>query len=168
MFTDEQKDTFPGTDPGDKSPILIILQGVPGSGKSTFAKQLLEWRWAINKCAAVCSTDDYFMVGTGSERFYRWDASKLREYHAANQLRVDNLLHNGWDTIVDNTNTRRWEAKPYVLSAVKYNANVFFVRCMGSYANAHGVSDEKVQEMLHNQETLTMETVLASRAPWEH
>lgn len=47
---------------------LLIVRGLPGSGKTTFAKSVTD---------IVFAADDYFMV----DGEYKWDPMKLREAH---------------------------------------------------------------------------------------
>jgi hypothetical protein len=98
---------------------------------------------------------------------YKFDPSKLGTYHAINLKLSIAALEAGKTVIVDNTNTCRWECKGYVEAAVRLNIPVFFHRAEGNFDNTHGVPTDKVQLMKKRLETLTVETVLASKAPWE-
>ncbi len=51
--------------------VLYIVRGIPGSGKSTFAKQL------VGADFLVCEADKYFMV----DGEYKFDATKLKQAH---------------------------------------------------------------------------------------
>jgi len=51
--------------------------------------------------------------------------TKLSDAHNWNQQRVKNALRaHVSPVVVDNTHTQRWEAKPYVLMAVKHGYEV--------------------------------------------
>ena len=54
------------------NPTLFIVRGVPGSGKSTFAKHI--WNEY-----AICEADKYFVDRETGE--YKFDATKLKEAH---------------------------------------------------------------------------------------
>ena len=85
---------------------VIVLRGVSGSGKSTWASHFK------NK-ATIVSTDDLFYV----DGVYRHDATKLGEYHGRTFRRfLEALEQKDALIIVDNTNIETWEFSPYVLA----------------------------------------------------
>ena len=85
----------------DKQPgKLVIMRGVPGSGKSYKAKNL-----AQDGNGVVYSTDDFFEVNGK----YVFDGSKIGEYHKQNQLRTAQAMKQDLPLIiVDNTNIKLW------------------------------------------------------------
>lgn len=94
---------------------VILLQGISGSGKTTYAQKLLQQ--AIDGCRPcwVISADDYFMVQTPGGPQYRYDWTKLQEAHDQCFARYWELLH-GEDSgtiIVDHTQTKFHELEPY-------------------------------------------------------
>lgn len=132
--------------------ICCLMQGPSGSGKSTLAKHIA---YVID--AEIFSTDEIFV----ENGVYNFDPKKLGIYHKRNQERVAKALAAGGNVIVDNTNLRRWEAKPYVLAALANGYEVKFVRATGNFQNIHGVPDAKVEQMKAAMEDLTLESVLA-------
>lgn len=139
--------------------MLICLQGPSGGGKSTVAKEL-----AIKHNAAIHSTDAFFINEAGD---YRFDGKKLPVYHKMNQDRTWLALKEGKNVIVDNTNLRNYEVRPYVEAALKFGHDVQFIRVDGNYKNIHGVPDEKVKQMRANMEDLSIEAALKAKAPWD-
>ena len=129
------------------SRLLVLLRGVPGSGKSTFAHHM--WSSGV-----VFEADKYFMDDEG---FYRFDGSKLKEAHewcktSVQEAMEKNHLTSGKhypEIIVSNTFTREWEMQAYFELAKKYDYNVvsLIVENRHGGKNLHGVPDEKVQEM---------------------
>lgn len=90
--------------------ILIIMRGVPGSGKSFLARQL-------RGHGVVLSTDDFFINFQGE---YVFDRYRLQEAHEWNQRRADERLRDGTNPVViDNTNLEIWEMQPYVVMALR-------------------------------------------------
>lgn len=137
---------------------LYVLQGPPGGGKSTLACMISAFTGAL-----ICSTDDFFM----KDGEYVFNPAKLAEYHAANQARVAKALADGHSVIVDNTNTKRWEAKPYLTEAVRLDIPIVFIRVDGCFQSRHGVPPERIQQMRAAMENLDLLTCLAAKAPWE-
>ena len=55
---------------------LILLRGLPGAGKSTLAKVILQFRETDEP--EVLSADDFFVNENG---VYEFDAQKIKEAH---------------------------------------------------------------------------------------
>lgn len=92
--------------------VLILLRGLPGSGKTTLAKAL---------GGIHVEADQYFM----EDGEYKFDASKLKDAHGWCQSIVDSYLRNGFEKIiVSNTFTQEWEMKSYYDLANKYGYQV--------------------------------------------
>lgn len=129
------------------SRVLILLRGVPGSGKSTFANHM--WSSGV-----IFEADKYFIDPSGN---YRFDGSKLKEAHEWCRNSVEEAMQQNHMTagkhypeiIVSNTFTREWEMQAYLDLAKKYDYNVvsLIVENRHGGKNVHGVPDEKVQEM---------------------
>jgi predicted kinase len=97
-----------------KEKVLIIMRGISGSGKSTLAKK-------IGEKGVVLSTDDYFMKNGK----YDFEPSKLGLYHKQNQEEAEkNMKKEISPIVIDNTNSKIWEMKPYVSLADKYGYEV--------------------------------------------
>ena len=125
---------------------VIILRGVSGSGKSTFASMLARH----NSGAVVVTADDYF---TDSWGLYKFDASKLGAAHAHCFKRFQNALFNCDvnTVIVANTNTSPKDFKNYVDVAEAYGAYVTYVVLENRHGNndVHNVPSE-VKERQRN------------------
>jgi len=100
---------------------LIIIRGLPESGKSTLANQLLDTYVVGN----IFSTKDYFINRNGK---YSINHKKYKDAELWNVNRVKNSMEeedeNSKMIVIDNNNIRLWEAKPYVLLAQKYNYKI--------------------------------------------
>ena len=126
---------------------LILVRGVPGSGKSTTAKLL----GAGGSGYAHFEADMYFMV----DGVYKFDPAKIRDAHAWCQGSVERAMllnhtagHNS-TIIVSNTFTQEWEMKVYYDMAKTYGYTVFSVIVENRHGgeNLHGVPEDKVQIM---------------------
>jgi len=118
---------------------LILLRGLPGSGKSTFAK-------ALGKL--YIEADSYFISRETGE--YQFDASKLKEAHEWCRENVDLLMDlDGCDIVVSNTFTQEWEMEPYFKLAEKYGYRVhtLVVENRHGGVNEHNVPAEKLEQM---------------------
>lgn len=126
---------------------LYIVRGVPGSGKSTFAKEL------VGESFLVCEADKYFIDKDGN---YNFDATKLRAAHqwCKDQVETymkDSQLNDQFYTkiAVSNTFTREWEMQAYVDLAAKYGYRVFSVIVENRHGgvNVHSVPDDVLEAM---------------------
>lgn len=129
---------------------LILLRGVPGSGKSTLARELL----STGPNGVIFSTDDYFF----QDNRYVFDSALLGDAHDWNQKRAEQVMLEGRSPIIiDNTNVKAWEMKPYVELALKngYRVDFFEPDTCWKYdpaqlekRNKHGVPRETIAKML--------------------
>lgn len=129
---------------------LYIMQGPPGSGKSTIAKILSESYG--NGFFRICSTDHYFEDPSGDYVFIREDLAKN---HKLNQEAVVAALDFGFNVIVDNTNIKKEHARPYVEMAKARGIPIVIIRVCGNFKNIHGVPQDVVDRMHNQMEDLT-------------
>ncbi len=141
---------------------VIIMRGLPGSGKSTFARKFVE---TINDGAncrfyssSIRSTDQQFMV----DGVYTFNPKLLGINHGRNFDLFCDDIENGIDIIiVDNTNIKRRDFAAYVTFA---EANGYSVReeIVGKFdvdfvnicakRNTHGVPLFAIERMAQNFE----------------
>ena len=118
--------------------VLYIVRGIPGSGKSTFAKQLT---------SNVFEADHYFIDNEGN---YNFDPSKIKDAHKDCQDNVRYAMESSISKIaVSNTSTQEWELQPYFELAKKYGYTVFSVVVENRHegVNQHGVPEDKLELM---------------------
>lgn len=124
--------------------VLILLRGLPGSGKSTFANYLFSNN--------IFEADQYFYDEDGN---YNFDASKLYEAHMDCQRRVEELMkvsdysQYGSEIVVSNTSTTEKELEPYLKLAEKYNYQVVSLVVENRHGNksVHNVPEETIEKM---------------------
>jgi len=121
---------------------LYIVRGVPGSGKSTFAKSI----------GGIHIEADQFFMENGK---YNFDITKIKLAHkyCQNQteawMKTDGAQVNNHKIVVSNTFTQEWEMKPYFELAEKYGYIVFtvIVENRHGHKNIHDVPEDKIQQM---------------------
>jgi hypothetical protein len=97
---------------------LIIMRGIPGSGKSTKAKSLVGG-------GVIHSTDDVISSNGDYNKFFNDmiasnDFSMLSKAHAKNLENAISSMESGiTPVIIDNTNIRPFEPKSYVQKALE-------------------------------------------------
>ncbi|KAM6179021.1 NEDD4-binding protein 2-like 2 [Rhynchocyon petersi] len=148
------KPAFPEENLEKLQKLLILLRGLPGSGKTTLSRILL----GQSRDGIVFSTDDYFRCQDG----YRYDVNQLSDAHDWNQNRAKQAIDQGRSpVIIDNTNTQAWEMKPYVEMAIGKGYRVEFHEPETWWKfdpeelekrNKHGVSRKKIAQMLDRYE----------------
>jgi predicted kinase len=122
---------------------LILLRGLPGSGKTTLAKILSE-----NNTYPVFSVDDYFTNGKTGEYIFNFQDNHLA-YKQCEELTKDAMQQRLSKIFVHNTFTIDWELEPYFKLASKFNYSLFVVTVENYHhnKNTHAVSDEQLQKM---------------------
>jgi len=120
---------------------LILLRGLPGSGKSTAAKLFGGARWY-----AHYEADMYFM----QDGEYKFDPTKLRDAHAWCFSQIEKAMIDELPTvIVSNTFTQQWEMDSYYELAEKLGYQVFslIVENRHEGVNVHGCPEDKIEQM---------------------
>lgn len=119
---------------------LYLVRGLPGSGKSTFARQL------AGRDKAHIEADMYFDALVSG---YKFDPTKLGAAHAWCQNRVELYIRNGMDVVVSNTSTTEKEVAVYQAIADKYNARFvsMIIENRHGGVNVHGVPEDKLEQM---------------------
>ena len=124
---------------------LILLRGLPGSGKTTLAKIILQLRSTDEP--EVLSADDFFEDKEGD---YNFDPTKLKEAHNYCQFRCsERMRQQKAKIVVANTFTQEWEMDEYFKMAERYNYRVHTVVVENRHGNEniHGVPEDKLQQM---------------------
>jgi predicted kinase len=145
--------------------VVYIMRGIPGSGKSTKAREISQRHGG----APICSADDYFMVGGE----YRFDVKQLSNAHATCFDCFKSALDSGEPAvIVDNTHTRKWEYEKYVDAAREAGYRVEIVEIphidpeLAAERNTHGVPQEAIERMLDRWEPSTVARTARNMRKW--
>lgn len=120
---------------------LVIVRGIPGSGKSTFAKKLAK------ETDSAHFEADMFFIKDGE---YHFDASKIKEAHEWCRDQVHKSIEADQSVVVSNTFVKMWEIKPYL----SMSSDIEVVEMTTRYQNVHGVPEEVVTRMEENWEEM--------------
>jgi predicted kinase len=118
---------------------LIIIRGLPGSGKTTKAKEMVRENPNFKHYEA-----DMYFEKDGEYKFVPSDLSKAHNwcYQMAEQS-----IQLGDTVIVSNTFTTQREVDPYSKLAKKYNIPFEIILLTENYGNIHGVPQETLNKM---------------------
>ena len=117
----------------DRTPLvarLMIVRGLPGSGKSTYAS-----RRRLEDGYVHVESDMFFMV----DGEYRFDGARLSEAHAWCLEEVTWRLMSRQSVVVSNTFTTMEELQPYLDLAAQIGLTPTIVHCVGEFETVHGV-----------------------------
>jgi predicted kinase len=129
------------------NPTLFLVRGIPGSGKSTFAKHI--WNEY-----AICEADKFFHNKETGE--YNFDASRLKEAHEWCKKEVETRMSDHQvnpeyypEIVVSNTFTQEWEMQAYIDLAKKYGYQVttLIIENRHGNSNVHNVPAETLDKM---------------------
>lgn len=141
-----------------KEKVLLIIRGVPGSGKSFLAKNL------AGKFNGQIFSADKFHIAIGK---YTWHQGLA--YHAhyiCKQLVYYALQKNKSPIIIDNTNLRPTEAKPYIKMAKEFNYKIKIVEPQTEWREnikellnhcVHGLTKEQLEEKMKIYQNISLE-----------
>jgi predicted kinase len=137
--------------------IVYLMQGIPGSGKSTIASMI-----AHSTDGVILSTDEYWY----EDGSYQYDPKRAGEAHQWNQRRCVNLMQQDVSPlIIDNTNITQTEAQPYLTFAKMYGYTVQVIRveantntCIARQANR--TADRRIPEDVISDKAYRMERIV--------
>ncbi len=148
-------------------PVVLVMRGVPGSGKSTTCRAALATLGlSLDADAVVCGADAFFEerdAVTGALLQYNWAAHRLGQAHKWCRHRFEEALleRRHAVVVVDNVSARRWTYREYTSMALANSSEVVVIdlRCPDQAAvevcagrNAHGVALKGVLKMWQSWE----------------
>lgn len=116
--------------------ILKIVRGLPGSGKSTYAKKLIEYDHF--------EADMFFDSSLG----YRFESNFIGLAHDWCFTNVIKSLRDGKNVVVTNTFTQLWEMDRYLAIPISIpDVKIEIVELKTQYGNIHSVPEDKLKKM---------------------
>jgi predicted kinase len=119
---------------------LVLIRGLPGSGKSTMAKNM--------EPTHHFEADMYFMDSAGN---YNYDGSKIKDAHewCFNSTKDALIQSIGTSSIVvvSNTFVKHWEMSRYIELAKELSVPITVWVAKGKYENVHSVPEEVINRM---------------------
>ena len=132
------------------SPVMYLIRGLPGSGKSTVAKRLV--------VGDHYAADDHFV---GDDGVYRFDPNGLSAAHKWCQDMARECAEARESVAIANTFTRRWEMRPYLDMAKEHGFRIVVVDCFDA-----GMTDEELAEA--NVHEVPAHVIESMRERYEH
>jgi uridylate kinase len=113
---------------------LVLIRGIPGSGKTTMASVLVMIGYEHFEA------DMFFEV----DGVYKYDSSRIRDAHAWCQQMTLKALRKGSNVVVSNTFTQVREMAPYLEMNTRKTR---VIEARGQWSNIHGVTPDTLDKM---------------------
>lgn len=138
--------------------LLVLIRGIPGSGKSTEAEKLKRTYDGFDIDYAHFENDDYY---TDDDGVYNYVEGK---HHEASVQCIDNTVQamkNNVDAVIVSNCFLKWQTiKKYLKLSIRNNYEVLVIdKGTESYGNIHGVPDEVIEEMKKNYAIVSEERI---------
>jgi predicted kinase len=121
-------------------PKLTLIRGLPGAGKSTMAKAMVEADPSLYHFEA----DQYFVDASGK---YEFVPAEIEDAHTWCFSAARAVLEQGSSVVVSNTFTRKWEMESYLILQTQLGIELEILEAKGNYKSIHGVPQKTIDAM---------------------
>lgn len=121
--------------------LLILIRGLPGSGKTTLAKKLAAQHDMIH-----FETDQFF-EDNSYDGTYVHDRAKWSTYNKACFMATDAAMSDGKNVVVSNCFCSKASMTNYLTAAEKHNYQVLVLVADGKYKSVRGLPDEAFEQI---------------------
>ena len=127
---------------------LVIVRGLPGSGKSSLARAISHPSCHWEADMYFKRTFDEFGNEDSYDGPYLFDPSLLGHAHAwCLDMVQAYMCHLNSTVVVSNTFSRLWEMKPYLDLASRKGWDVSVIKVVGDHGSIHDVPAETIVRM---------------------
>ena len=133
----------------DNNKYLFLITGAAGAGKSTLAQKIQDnANGLIEPISEICEADEFwYILGKGK---YAFNPKLLWKAHKWCQDNAKEVMEEGANLIVSNTNIKPSDRRPYFDMAREYGYKVVFIHLTTQFQNQHGVPEKSVEHMRNN------------------
>lgn len=131
----------------EKIQTLVLIRGLPGSRKSTFASKMIGF--------THLAADMFFLDAEGN---YSYDPALVRQAHEWCQHETKASLSRGESVVVSNTFVSLWEMEPYLTLADDFGVSLDVVEARNLVASIT-IPAEKIEAMRNMWEPMPMRTI---------
>lgn len=137
-----------------RSAELILIRGLPGTGKSTKARELIAYSTHKGLQLDYYEADQYFTDQLGN---YNYDKGKIGNAHAWCKHHTYKSLSEDRSVVVANTFTTNKELYDYLHFAKDFECKLVIVEMKKEYGSVHNVPEETMQKMRKRWEEVDVE-----------
>lgn len=123
-------------DANQNTPKLVLIRGLPGSGKTTMARKMIGF--------VHIEADQYFIDQAGE---YRYDRMQLPSAHRWCQRKTYTALKQGKPVVVSNTFVKLWEMAPYFEMCQSLGISPVVLEAAGQWGSVHDVPLIVIEKM---------------------